>query len=137
MPDFTCFQKSIKFINIDLEEPFSLELLRIAARGDRQVLLRLVSNFSKSIHQNTFLLEEYLHQKDWKAIKSCAHKLKACIETLQIKGLYNMIREIEQQSEADEEIDQAVIHHIVSELSSINLLLKDRYKLNHPLDKDL
>lgn len=70
------------------------ELQKIG-KGDKAFVVNMLSLFCKQSRDSTFEMQEAEKQQDLSRIKKIAHKQKASIDILKIKGLMEIVRKIE------------------------------------------
>lgn len=82
-----------------------LTYLKEIANGSKEFMIDMISTFIREIPKEIDKLEKYLAAKDWKSMKSVAHKMKSTFSIMGIKELEGDIKLINDYSGQEAHLD--------------------------------
>ena len=95
--------------------PIDFDALLAMFGGDRQITVTLLATFTEELSVDIAAAEQALNQRDTKALRRIAHRIKGTSANLQATMLSAAARELEQAcSEATEEV-RAIKHRVMLE----------------------
>lgn len=91
-----------------------LEYLKQISNGSNEFVFQMITVFSDEIPGEINNLEKHLKNKDWKALRATAHKMKPSYSFMGVKQLEEMIHSVEEFSEDKQDQLPALVQSIRS-----------------------
>jgi HPt (histidine-containing phosphotransfer) domain-containing protein len=94
-----------------------LEYLKQISNGSNEFVFQMITVFTEEIPLEVKNLETHLANKDWKAMRATAHKMKPSYSFMGVKELEEMVHSVEEFDGNESGIPQ--LSELISKINSV------------------
>ncbi|HEX8517446.1 MAG TPA: Hpt domain-containing protein [Bacteroidia bacterium] len=105
-----------------------LDYLKQISNGSNEFIFQMITVFTEEIPGEIENLEKHLANKDWKALRATAHKMKPSYSFMGVKQLEEMVNSIEEFSEAKQDVLPGLVQQVRSITDEVVLELQEEKK---------